>query len=135
MASDVVGPPLAAPAPAPAPACDVVAADDDVARFKGGTPHAFLHKDLDGTHIFCVNAVALKKPFVEDGPVVYWALRDVFYKLGYSKKADDLSRFLRSKANRTRLAKHTDFYEISDASHFCPSHKQVSAKDGVASLL
>ena len=36
MASDVVGPPLAAPAPAPAPACDVVAADDDVARFKGG---------------------------------------------------------------------------------------------------
>ena len=51
MASDVVGPPLAAPAPAPAPACDVVAADDDVARFKGGTPHAFLQKDLDGTHV------------------------------------------------------------------------------------
>ena len=45
--------------------------------------------DLSGKVDFAMTATVLKIPFSDDGPAVWWEVREFFYRAGFSQQSDD----------------------------------------------
>ncbi len=89
-----------------------------------------VRNDVDGTALFSAKASILESPLTEQGPRVWWELREFFYRLPWSVKSDDLSRWLRRRANAAKLASICSLFEVEPAATFRESRQQAARRPG-----
>ena len=82
-------------------------------------------ENLHGEVWFSGRATIIRNPRMPGDPVVYWEVRDFFYKLPWSQRSDDLARYIRKPRTQDSLGCFMSLFELDGQLHFKKSQKQV----------
>jgi hypothetical protein len=110
--------------PVDAPAPRVFDADD-AGGFSVAEYRFWKQEDPTGKPFASRTVTRLREPLIENGPLVWWHVRDYYYDLPWSDDADDLSRWLRKRANVERMQTGLDEFGIDRGVDFRPSRRML----------
>ena len=74
---------------------------------------------------FVAEASTLPSPLVPEGPVVFWQVRDFYYRLGFDVRSKDLATWLRTPSAAKRTGELAVFFDMDWSTHLRPSRKQA----------